>query len=220
MGKSRLIQRWGLVVVLSLGFLPSCTWDHVQPDVCFESEVLPVFVTYCTTSGCHNSVDRVEDYDLTNYNGIMEGIRPKNVAGSKLLESMSGFGEEKMPPSGYPQPSADQIATLKAWVKSGAANTTNCSVVTCDSAAVVTYAGDIEPMLQTYCIGCHSAYGASGGVDLSNFNTVKQYGQNGKLAGTISGDPNFKVMPPNGTLLSSCYVTKVQQWVAAGALQN
>ena len=58
---------------LGLGLLTGCTWDKVEPDVCFESEVLPIFVTYCSTPGCHNSIDREEDYDLTSYAGIMQG---------------------------------------------------------------------------------------------------------------------------------------------------
>jgi hypothetical protein len=214
------IAKWAVAAILMLAFLPSCTYDKLQPDVCFESEVLPVFVTYCSTSGCHNGSDLTAGYDLTNYNGIMQGIRPKSVAGSELLSAMTGGGEESMPPRSYPQPSSDQIATIKAWVKSGAANTTNCNAATCDTSGVATYAAVVEPILQTYCVGCHSGGSPSGNVDLANFATLQQYALAGTIMGTITNASGYRPMPPNGSLLPACDIAKIKQWVNAGALQN
>lgn len=205
---------------IGLGMISGCTYDSVQPDVCFETEVLPVFVTYCSSPGCHNPTDREEGYDLTNYDGIMRGIKPKSVVSSKLLQTMGGLSDEPMPPKNYPQPSSGQIAVIKAWVRSGAANTTNCSNASCDTSATVSYSGNIQPMLQTYCIGCHSGANASASIDFSSFATAKATAIDGSLRGTITGDPNFTFMPPNSAPLPDCYAVLIQKWIDAGTPEN
>jgi hypothetical protein len=216
----KLDVQLAMAILAVATMVTGCTYDKVQPDVCFESEVLPIFVTYCSTSGCHNATDRVKDYDLTNYNGIMQGITPNRPGSSDLVQAMGSIGEDAMPPSGSPQPSATQIATIKAWVNAGAVNTTNCATVSCDTAAAVTFSGDLQPMLATNCNGCHSGGSAGAGLDLTVFATVQQNALNGRIQGAMSGDPNFKTMPPSGALLSSCYVTKIEKWVANGAPNN
>lgn len=201
-------------------FMTSCTYDSVEPDVCFETDVLPVFTSYCSTSGCHNPIDREEGYDLTTYEGIMRGIKPKSVLSSKLLQSMGGLGEEAMPPKSSPQPSTAQVTTIKAWVRSGAANTTNCSSAACDTAQAPSYAVNIQPLLQNYCNGCHSGASASGSLNFENFNTVQQVGLNGRLAGSVKGDPGFSFMPPSSNSLRDCDIYLIEKWVAGGALEN
>lgn len=200
--------------------LSGCAWDKVQPDVCFETEVLPVMTTYCSTTGCHNATDREAGYDFTTYNGIMRGVQAGQPGRSSIIASMKGISEESMPPRNHPQPSADQIATISAWVKSGAANTTNCGGSTCDTTAAVTYSADVQPMLTTYCIGCHSGSFPSGGLDLSDFATVQTNALNGRIPGSISGNPSYISMPPGSSLVSACDISKVERWVAAGALPN
>ncbi len=92
--------------------------------------------------------------------------------------------------------------------------------MSCDSGVAVTYSGDIQPMLDTYCNGCHGSGSPSAGIDLTNFNVVKQNAISGRLAGVITGNPSYVVMPPNSALLPSCYATKIERWVAAGAPNN
>jgi len=87
----------------------------------------------------------------------------------------------------------------------------------CD-ASTVTWTMDIQPMLQEQCVSCHSGSTPSGGKDLSTYANVKLY-----LGGAVSrmnkplGDP--LIMPPSGPL-TSCTLTKLDAWVAAGALEN
>jgi mono/diheme cytochrome c family protein len=133
---------------------------------------------------------------------------------------MMGLGEEKMPPNGYPQPSTIQVSTIKAWVKSGAANSTNCSSVSCDTSAVVSYSADLQPLFSSYCNGCHGGGSPSANLDLSVFQTVKDQSLTGRIQGAMSGTPGYISMPPSGNLLSSCYVDKINKWVAAGAPNN
>ena len=211
--------------------LSGCTWDHVpdpntvEPGLSFETDVMPVFVAYCGTTGlggdgCHNPTERAEDYDFTNYNGIMRGVTAGRPGSSKVIEAMRAGGEDQMPPANRPQPTAEQIATIEAWIEAGAANSTGCATVSCDSGVAVTYSGDIQPMLDTYCNGCHGSGSPSAGIDLTNFNVVKQNAISGRLAGVITGNPSYVAMPPNSALLPSCYATKIERWVAAGAPNN
>lgn len=87
----------------------------------------------------------------------------------------------------------------------------------CDASSV-TWTMDIQPMLQEQCVSCHSGSSPSGGKDLSTYANVKLY-----LGGAVSrmnkplGDP--LIMPPSGPL-TSCTLTKLDAWVAAGALEN
>lgn len=204
------------------GILTGCTWDkaELETGICFESEVLPVMVAYCADSGCHNPQQRVEGYDFTSYGGIMSAVSPGRPANSEMIEAMREGGDDRMPPAGNPQPSAEQIATIEAWIKAGAQNTMNCAGISCDTATAVTYSGDIQPMIATYCGGCHGGSSPSAGLDLNNFSVVKANVVSGRIQGSMSGDPNFTSMPPNSALLPSCYVTKIEQWLADGTPDN
>jgi Planctomycete cytochrome C len=208
-----------------------CTWDHVpdptvvEPGLCFETDVMPVFVAYCGTTGlggdgCHNPTEHAEGYDFTTYNGIMRGVTAGRPGSSRVIEAMRNGGEDQMPPANRPQPTSEQIATIEAWIEAGAINSTGCATVSCDSGAAVTYSGDLQPMLNTYCNGCHGSGSPSAGIDLTNFNVVKQNAISGRLVGVITGNPSYIAMPPNSALLPSCYATKIERWVAAGAPNN
>ncbi len=87
----------------------------------------------------------------------------------------------------------------------------------CDASAV-TWTADIQPMLQANCVSCHSGASASAGLDLSTYTLVK--GSIANVTGRMNkpiGDP--LIMPPSGRL-STCSLTKLDAWVAAGALEN
>ena len=223
-----ILSHWQVSVhrrlVASLAIIPflmtGCTWDSIEPDVCFEGKVLPIVVTYCTTSGCHNSIDRVEDYDFTTYNGIMQAVNPKRPFDSDLYEAMTESGDDHMPPAGSPQPSADQIDAIRAWIKSGAENSVNCSFNTCNTTGVISYSTTLVPMLQNNCIGCHSGGAASGGLDFTDFATFQQSAIDGRVQGAMSGASGYAVMPPAGNPLPACNVQQIDKWVAAGAPNN
>lgn len=208
-----------LAFLLVAGLSTACKKDKVDQDICFESDVLPVFRSHCSTSGCHNAVDRKKGYDLTNYNGIMRGIRPESVKSSKLLKAINNVDGVAMPPANYPQPSAEQIETIEAWVKAGAENTSDCAVSACDGAAPVGFTADIQPLLNTNCIGCHSGSNPNGGLDLTSFNVLHDAALDGRLLGVIKAAPGFTAMPPNSSL-ASCDIAQIEKWVAEGAQEN
>ncbi len=208
------------VALLSLGSMASsCKKNKVDPELCFESKVLPVFRSYCSTSGCHNAVDRKKGYDLTNYDGIMRGIRAGSVKSSKLLKAINNVDGVAMPPSSYPQPSAEQIETIEDWVNSGAVNTAGCGGEDCDANASAGFSATIQPLLATNCVGCHSGTNPNGGLDFSNFTVLQGAALDGSLVGAITGEPEFTAMPPNSRM-ATCDIALVEKWVAEGAQNN
>ena len=83
----------------------------------------------------------------------------------------------------------------------------------CDT-TTVTYSGTIQPLLQTYCVGCH---GSSGGVSLENYAQVKAAADNGSLVGTVNATSPYNLMPKNGSPLSTCKLRQIEIWVQNGA---
>lgn len=119
------------LLVVILWVLYGCTHENVNPTelrgVCFEAEILPIFQTNCALSGCHDAQSHEEGYILTDYQHIIakEGVKPGNAKDSKIYESITGNGEESMPPDA---PLTDrQVTLIRVWIDQGAENSTNCS---------------------------------------------------------------------------------------------
>jgi mono/diheme cytochrome c family protein len=89
----------------------------------------------------------------------------------------------------------------------------------CDTAHV-TYAGTIAPLLQQQCSSCHGGSLPEAGFAVSSYAQVRAKAANGQLLGTVNHDPGFPAMPQGGAKLSDCDLTKLRQWVAAGAPNN
>ncbi len=198
---------------------PDTTAGNVDTSVCFQRDVLPVFISSCAKSGCHDAITRAEGYNLTNYSGIVSrGLRPGNSSGSKLY-TICVNGE--MPT--YPTPKLDstQLSFIRRWIDMGAHNDTNCAV-NCDTTKF-TYANAIAPILKSYCYACHAsapAPGSGGGIVLDNYNGVLVQVQNGKLMGDLQHLAGHNAMPLGGSKLSDCKIIQFQKWIAAGAQNN
>ena len=60
-----------------------------DPNICFERDILPIFISNCTQSGCHNAQSNKSGYVLDSYNNIIKkGIVPGNYAASKIWMSV------------------------------------------------------------------------------------------------------------------------------------
>lgn len=196
-----------------------CTHEQLEDPngVCFEEEVLPIFVSNCTQSGCHNSQSKEHGYDLTSYQSIIKkGIKPGNFRNSEMYEVLvKTIGEEAMPPKPYNRLTDEQITTIALWIEEGAKNTT-CASTSCDTSAV-TFSGTVLPILKNNCNGCHGGSAPSADIDLTTFAKVKPTVTNGTLLGSIQHANGYSPMPQNGNKLSSCNISKIQAWVNAGA---
>ncbi|RTL56110.1 MAG: hypothetical protein EKK37_16645 [Sphingobacteriales bacterium] len=83
-----------------------------------------------------------------------------------------------------------------------------------------TYASYIAPLMQNNCTACHSTAAPSANIILDTYNGVKSAATSGKLYGSMSHASGFIAMPPSGTKLNSCDLTKVNKWITAGSPNN
>jgi ribosomal protein S16 len=189
------------------------------PLICFETNVLPIFVSSCAKSGCHDAQTRADGIRLDNYTSIMKGIKPNLPKDSKYWEVIiTTDGDDRMPPPPAPPLTKAQKDSIYKWIVQGAQNTTNCASNSCDLTQF-TYDAIVKPILQTNCNGCHSATAPSGGLNLTDFNVVKTIAVNGRLMGSIKQITGYSPMPPGGKL-SDCQIGQIQKWVDAGAPNN
>ncbi len=192
---------------------PGCVYSG---DVCFESNVLPIFVSSCARSGCHDASRHEGGYRLDNYANIVgKGISPGSATNSKLYKVLFGSGEDIMPPDA-PLTQA-QKDSIKAWINQGAKNTVNCNC-SCDSTKF-TYGAIIQPLVSNQCVGCHKPGSLGGNIDLSSYSLVKTQVNNGKFLGTIAHAAGYSPMP-KGSKLSDCQIKQITSWITAGAPNN
>lgn len=192
---------------------PGGTTSAVSDTVCFNTEVLPLYVSYCASSGCHDVTTHRSGVITTTYSYIMNGIRPKNANGSSYY-TIIGNG---MPPQSHAQLSSTQVAVIKKWIDQGALNT-NCTNV-CDT-TVYTYSGSIQAILTNNCAGCHGTSPGSSNVYIGTYASAKAYISANKT--TFNNAINYsasiaasKRMPPSGKLVD-CKLLQIQKWINNG----
>lgn len=225
MRKTRFILLITLLFFTSCALLLnfSCKHNPIFPKVCFESDILPIFLNNCTMSGCHNQVDAKEGIVLTNYENIMAaGIVAGNPNRSSVYNAITG-GEDIMPPSGK---MPDNLITfIRSWIESGAENTTGCSsgiidtthTANCDTTNV-TYSATISSIFNLCCLNCHSS---TSSIDFSTYTALSTYlsGNSQTLLNTINYVAGAQQMPPSYKL-DACTIKKIQIWVTAGYPNN
>ncbi len=205
-----------IFLVSSLVLFTTCIKDIAGPGGCFQQDVLPVFISNCTMSGCHNSKDKRAGYDLTTYEGIIKGIKARHPLNSEIYNTIRG-NNPSMPQKPYPKLSLKDINTIKLWINKGAKNTSNCQ--SCDSVDF-TYNGRVKNIMQTWCVGCHNTGNKGGGYDLSNYTNIILSIPNNKLIGSIKHQPGFLPMPQNGGQVSACDIKAIENWIKVGYPNN
>ncbi len=192
----------------------TCTSDAYNPDICFQENVLPIFVTKCSMTDCHNSTDHKGGYDLSNYDGIMQGVKAKHPLESAVYNTIRGNNPSM--PRGQKLEQKD-ITYIKIWIKMGAQNSSNCK--SCDTTAF-TFNGRIKPLMDNWCIGCHNATSAGGGYNLTDYNGVVSAITNSRLLGVLNHLSGYSPMPKNTNKLADCDINAVTKWVNAGYPNN
>ncbi|HYE54084.1 MAG TPA: c-type cytochrome domain-containing protein [Chitinophagaceae bacterium] len=189
-----------------------------SPDtVYFQQAILPILVSNCAVPGCHDATTQEEGYVFTNYQNVMKVVRPGRPRDSELYEVITeNDPDDRMPrPPRSPLTTA-QIAAIEKWIRQGARN--NSCASACDTSSV-TFSGSVQPLLQTYCTGCHSGANASGGINLTTFAGVKTQIDNGKLWAAIN-HTGPRPMPMGGNKLSDCNIARIGIWIRNGAPNN
>lgn len=190
-----------------------------DPDsVYFVNQVLPILVSNCTMSGCHDPASHKDGVVLNNYTNVINTteVVPFKPNKGDLYEALTETDPDKRMPPGGNLP-ADLINKIKTWIEQGALNNA-CNG--CDSGGVITYAAKIQPILQNHCNGCHSGSAPGAGIDLSNYSGVKAIADNGRLQGVITHAVGYSPMPKNAAKLSDCQITSITKWINDGAQNN
>ncbi len=192
-----------------------------DPDTSyFQNDVLPLLLSNCSTSGCHDQETAQKDVILTNYASVIStgDIKPGDPYGSEIFEKITETDPEKrMPPPPGTALTSVQIDIIKTWIEQGALN--NSCDSGCDTTNV-TFSGTIWPTLETNCVGCHTGASAGGGVLITNYNELVSIAENGKLLGAVSHQPNYSPMPKNGNKLSDCSIREIEIWIENGTPNN
>ena len=195
--------------------------DPCSPDsVYFNKDILPILLSNCTMSGCHDVASHQDGVILTDYAHAVKEVRPFKLSNSDLYKNITETDpDDRMPPPPMAPLSQDKISLIAKWINQGAQNLTCTESGNCD-VNNVTYSGTIKPLLENNCIGCHGGSTPQGGINLSTHTSVQILAKNGRLHGTISWAPGYSPMPLGGQKLSQCNIDKVKAWVDAGALNN
>lgn len=193
-----------------------------SPDtVYFQQQVLPVLVSNCTMSGCHDVASHRDGVILTSYSYVMStaGIRPGNPGSSDLYEAITETDLRKRMPPPPAAPLTDvQKEIIRKWIQQDAKNLSCQSA--CDTSGAMTYSAKVKPILTAKCTGCHGGGAPQAGIDLSTYTGLKAKVNDGRLWGAINHQPGFSAMPKNGNKLSDCELTTIRKWIAEGALNN
>lgn len=189
--------------------------SNASDTVCFNTEVLPLFSSYCGSSGCHDITSHKEGVILTDYIHIMKGIKAKQPNNSEYFTIIG----KSMPPKSSPQMTAANIATLKKWIDQGALNT-QCTNV-CDT-TIYGYTAAIQTIISNNCGGCHGNKPGTANVYLGDYASTKAYvTANSTL---FLNSINYKAttasknMPQSGKMVA-CKIIQIEKWIKNGYLQ-
>ncbi|RYZ52207.1 MAG: hypothetical protein EOP49_09990 [Sphingobacteriales bacterium] len=192
----------------------------IDTSLCFERDILPIFVSNCAKSGCHDAASHEEGFVFTSWQTITsKEFKPWDAEDTELYEKITEHDpDDIMPPPPNAPLTPAQIALIREWINRGAPNTTNCATA-CDSTRF-TYAATIKPMLDTYCKGCHNANVTNAGLSYENHSTTVAAVNSGRFLGAINHQAGYSPMPKGGSKLNDCQIQQIQKWIAAGTPNN
>lgn len=194
--------------------------NPVDTGICFERDILPIFISNCAKSGCHDAATAEEGYVFTSYETITaKKFSPGNPDDTELYEVITEDDPDKRMPLAPNGPlTAAQIDLIRRWILEGAPNSTGCSTE-CDT-TVFTFSGAVQPVINTYCRGCHNSASAGAGYNFETHAGVASAVSANRLLGAVKHQAGFVAMPQGGSKLSDCQIKQLEKWIIAGALNN
>jgi len=189
---------------------------YSNPYVCFERDILPIMQSSCGVTACHDPFTMEEEFNFTNYQGILDGLIPGNPEKSKIYKSISEVETSNlMPPPPYNPLTNAQIDSIYNWILNGVPDE-YCGEA-CDTTDI-TYATHLESIVATNCTGCHSGASPSGAVSIENYTDLVAAVNNGSVPAVLRAENGYSLMPLYGPL-SECDIRKFEIWIDNG-MQN
>lgn len=202
--------------VPALPTAPPPGWKCSIDTIYFRNSVYPVILSSCAKSKCHDQTSHRSDLVLENYNEIYALVLPFNPQESKLYKMLYSNSDGRMPPDAPMD--AEGKSIIYWWIAQGAFNN-GCDSTGCDSSNV-TYNASVSPIIQSWCLSCHSGSNPGGGFGLENYNQVVSAANSGRLMGAIRQEAGYSPMPQPGTVkLSTCDINLFAKWIRTGMPQ-
>lgn len=198
------------------------TASNCSPDTAyFQNDVLPILVSNCAKSGCHDAISKKEGVQTTDYPTVMKEVKPYTLSDGDLYKYITHTSSKKvMPPPPASPLSTSQKDIIAKWILQGAKNNAcNANSGGCDTQNIK-FSTFVKPLMDKYCVGCHSATAPQGNIALATYTDVQKYAKSGALYGSVSHSAGFSKMPKGGSKLNDCDISKLKAWIDAGALNN
>lgn len=224
------------LLVLALLFTQACKHDPVMtgpveptPNMCdpdtvyFDKDVLPIIRSSCGMELCHDPITMTNGVQITSYESIFESdlVVPGDPAASKMYMMMTSTDPTMiMPPIPRGPISDNNIETIRIWIAQGALDNSCVEDTTCLIVPPVSFSQDVFPIIDKYCVGCHSGANPWAGLYLRTYDEVKVVADDQRLVNVINHAPGFPFMPRNLPKLSDCKIDMIEMWVADGAPNN
>ena len=230
--RTKPIRAIAAAILTSMMMLSSCYHDadlsfvppKPEPDpsigcsqdvVYFQNTVLPLVMNSCGKSGCHDQATQKAEVVLTDYNNIVSHIVPFDPQSSELYTMLFSNSDGRMPPDG--PLTMNQKSIIYWWIMQGGYNN-RCDSALCDTTDI-TYGNTLKPILDTWCIGCHSGSQPEAGYSLDTYTGLVDCANSGRLMGAIKHLSGYSAMPQGGAMLSSCQINQFQKWIDTGMPQ-
>jgi len=190
-------------------------------NVYFQNDILPIFISSCAFSGCHDVGTAANGVVLTSYEKIINSdvVRAGRPDNSELFERITETDiNERMPLGGNRLPQ-EHIDKIEQWILDGALNSFCNESKMCDTTNV-TYSGAISRILKQKCTGCHSGFNPGGGINLTTYVGVKAIADDQRFLNVVLHAPGYKAMPLGGQMLPKCEIETIRIWINQGAPNN
>lgn len=201
--------------------------DQNLPEICFERDVLTIFRTSCSITGCHDG-NGESDYVFNNYLDISHSVVPGKPEESPAYKAViTSFGEDRMPPD---RPlSLENRTIIRLWILQGA-RPTSCQDPSEQPTGYVNpracFQRDILPSLVSGCAttGCHDAATHEEGYTFVSYSTTMHAVTPGnpgesKLYKVITQPDNEddRMPPPPLPRLPAAVIDSIAAWIGYGA---
>ena len=203
--------------------MPPDTSVLCDPDsVYFRKDVLPIVLSSCGIGLCHDSNTKAAGVEITSYSTLIASniVVPFDPVASKMYERMTEEEDRVMPPSPRGPISDTNITVVRRWIEQGALNIDCPEDTTCVINEPVSFKQDVLPIIDKFCVGCHSGDPPRGNVFLRDHSEISDQALNGNLLQVIAHEMGFTPMPVGMDQLVQCDINRIRSWADDGAPDN